>query len=153
MKKVFLFRSPAPVFSLPSLWQNGGARNLFHAGGRFFSASFFTLHRLIAMHTVKKNGKHHELSGYYKALAHPVRLAIIEKLFVGKVNSCNDFVHELSFAQATISEHLRKLKQAGLVTVNRKGPSSEYSLNKQGIRRFIRIQDEMKMLTQSNHPD
>jgi DNA-binding transcriptional ArsR family regulator len=93
-----------------------------------------------------KKVKHYELAIYYKALAHPVRLAIIEKLFVNKVNSCNDFVDELSFAQATISEHLRKLKQAGLVTVNRNGTSSEYSLNKHSFKQFMEMQNGLKYL-------
>jgi DNA-binding transcriptional ArsR family regulator len=106
----------------------------------------FISHRLIAMQAVKNKNKHHELSVYYKALAHPVRLVIIEKLLANKVNSCNDFVNEFPFAQATISEHLRKLKQAGLISVSKNGPSSAYSLNKQGFRRFIKIQEEMKVI-------
>jgi DNA-binding transcriptional ArsR family regulator len=45
-------------------------------------------------------------------------------------------VLELSFARATIPEHLRKLKQAGFVSVSKKGVSSEYRLNKDGLKQF-----------------
>jgi DNA-binding transcriptional ArsR family regulator len=89
--------------------------------------------------------KHNQLSAFYKALAHPARLAIIEMLLCNKACTCNGFLIELSFAQATISEHLRKLKQAGFVSVSEKGSSSEYRVNKQVFRQFMQMQMEMKI--------
>jgi ArsR family transcriptional regulator, arsenate/arsenite/antimonite-responsive transcriptional repressor len=93
----------------------------------------------------KATDKHNQLSAYYKALSHPARLAIIEMLLYHKACTCNGFVIKLPFAQATISEHLRKLKQAGLVSVTEKGSSSEYRVNKQAFRRFMLMQMEMKI--------
>lgn len=90
--------------------------------------------------TKKEIAKHVELSAFYKALANPVRLAIIEKLSITETCICNDFVKELPFAQATISEHLRKLKQADLVSVCEKGSSSQYCLNKQRFKQLIKMQ-------------
>lgn len=89
-----------------------------------------------------KIARHIELSAFYKALAHPARLAIIEKLLVTATCNCNEFVQEFPFAQATISEHLRKLKAAGLISVSEKGSSSEYSLNKQRLRQMIKTQQQ-----------
>ncbi len=98
------------------------------------------------MQAERKKGKYYQLSVFYKALAHPVRLEIVEKLIIDKACTCNEFVRELPFAQATISEHLRKLKLAGLISVNDKGNSSEYSLNQQGFKQFMKTQYEMKFL-------
>ncbi len=88
----------------------------------------------------KRMNKHIELSVFYKALAHPIRLAIIEKLSNTGTCICKDFVNELPFAQATISEHLRKLKHAKLISVCEKGSSSEYTLNKQRFKQLINMQ-------------
>ena len=50
-----------------------------------------------------------------KALGHPVRIAIVEHLLkVGKC-ICNDIVDKLSLAQPTISQHLKELKNVGLI--------------------------------------
>jgi ArsR family transcriptional regulator len=97
------------------------------------------------MYTVKKTGTHIQLSVFYKALAHPARLAIVEILLGTKTCTCSGFVNELPLAQATISEHLRKLKQAGLVCVNEKGSSSQYSLDKQVFKQFMQLQQQVTM--------
>lgn len=53
-------------------------------------------------------------------------------------------MNELPFAQATVSEHLRKLKNVGLITVREKGSASEYILNKQVLKHFMEMQTEME---------
>lgn len=65
-----------------------------------------------------------------KALGHPARVAIIEYLF--KVDSCicGDIVNELPLAQATISQHLKELKNAGLIQGTIEGNAICYCLNK-----------------------
>ena len=52
-----------------------------------------------------------ELARYAKALGHPARIAILEYLL--EANACinGDLVEELGLAQATISQHLRELKE------------------------------------------
>jgi ArsR family transcriptional regulator len=70
-----------------------------------------------------------EMAGILKALGHPARLAIIEHLI--KVNTCicNDLVNELQLAQPTISQHLKELKNAGLIKGNIEGASICYCIN------------------------
>lgn len=65
-----------------------------------------------------------------KALGHPARVAIIEHLL--KVNACicSDIVEELPLAQPTISQHLKELKNAGLIIGNIEGNSVCYCINK-----------------------
>lgn len=64
-----------------------------------------------------------------KALGHPARIAIIEYLL--KVNACicNDIVDELPLAQSTISQHLKELKNAGLIKGEIEGNSVCYCIN------------------------
>jgi len=70
-----------------------------------------------------------KLAALYKALGHPARLQILTKLSVCEPCLCKDFVNDLKWSQATISEHLKKLRKAGLISFNSKGPASLYRLN------------------------
>jgi ArsR family transcriptional regulator, arsenate/arsenite/antimonite-responsive transcriptional repressor len=64
-----------------------------------------------------------------KALAHPARVAIIEHLLKVKACVCGDIVSELPLAQATISQHLKELKNAGVIQGSVEGTSMCYCLN------------------------
>lgn len=67
---------------------------------------------------------------YAKAFAHPARIAIME-LLVKKCNCiCNDLVESLPLAQSSVSQHLKILKDAGLIEGIVKAPAIEYHLNK-----------------------
>ena len=59
-----------------------------------------------------------ELAMMAKALGHPARIAILEHLV--KINQCicGDLVLELGLAQATVSQHLKELKKAGIIKGN-----------------------------------
>ena len=50
-----------------------------------------------------------------KALAHPARIAIIQHLVQSETCICGDLVEELGLAQATISQHLKELKNIGII--------------------------------------
>ena len=64
-----------------------------------------------------------------KALAHPARVAIIEYLL--NTNACinGDLVDELGLAQATISQHLRELKEIGIIQGTIEGARVSYCIN------------------------
>lgn len=66
-----------------------------------------------------------------KAIAHPARVAIIQHLL--KMNACvnGDLVLELGLAQATISQHLRELKEIGIIQGTIEGVSVSYCINPQ----------------------
>lgn len=70
-----------------------------------------------------------ELALMAKALAHPARIAIIEYLI--QSNKCinSDLVEELGLAQATISQHLRELKDIGIIHGSIEGTSIKYCIN------------------------
>ncbi len=61
------------------------------------------------------SAKENRLARYAKALAHPARIAIL-KLLAGKATcQCSDIVDELPLSQSTVSQHLKELKEAGLI--------------------------------------
>lgn len=70
-----------------------------------------------------------ELAAVAKAFAHPARLAIVQHLL--RSNTCvnGDLVQELGLAQATISQHLRELKQTGIIKGNIEGVSVCYCID------------------------
>lgn len=55
------------------------------------------------------------LATMIKALAHPARIAILQHLIKTNACVCGSIVEELGLAQATISQHLKELKNAGLI--------------------------------------
>jgi len=58
-----------------------------------------------------------DLGTLAKALGHPTRVRIIRILRAGEGSTCMALVEALSLAQSTVSEHLRLLREAGIVTV------------------------------------
>jgi DNA-binding transcriptional ArsR family regulator len=55
------------------------------------------------------------IAGYAKALSHPARVAILHLLAQRQSCMCGDIVQELPLSQSTVSQHLKELKQAGLI--------------------------------------
>jgi len=64
-----------------------------------------------------------------KALAHPARIAILQQLIKTNACICGDLVSELGLAQATISQHLKELKTAGIIQGTIEGASVCYCIN------------------------
>lgn len=56
-----------------------------------------------------------QLSTLLKAIAHPARIAILQQIISANAWICGDLVEELGLAQATISQHLKELKNAGII--------------------------------------
>ena len=70
-----------------------------------------------------------DIAKLMKALAHPARIAIIEYLLSIDTCICNDIVDELPLAQPTISQHLKELKQLGLIKGTIEGTSVCYCID------------------------
>jgi predicted transcriptional regulator len=82
------------------------------------------------------NDQQNKLANMMKALAHPARIAIIQHLI--KIDSCicGDLVGELGLAQATISQHLKELKNIGLIKGTIEGASICYCIDKKVYHAF-----------------
>jgi DNA-binding transcriptional ArsR family regulator len=72
--------------------------------------------------------KQNRLAGMLKALAHPARIAIIQHLIKIDACICGDLVDELGLAQPTISQHLKELKNVGLIQGTIEGTSVCYCI-------------------------
>jgi DNA-binding transcriptional ArsR family regulator len=73
--------------------------------------------------------KQNKLASLFKALAHPARLAIIQQLLKADACICGELVNELGLAQSTISQHLKELKNAGLIKGTVEGVSVCYCID------------------------
>ena len=65
--------------------------------------------------TEEFTSRDNKLANYAKALAHPARIAILKLLIQKKSCMCGDIVDELPLSQSTVSQHLKELKNAGLL--------------------------------------
>ncbi len=70
-----------------------------------------------------------ELAVMAKAIAHPARIAILQYLVRKDACVCGDLVEELGLAQATTSQHLKELKNAGIIQGTIEGVSVCYCIN------------------------
>jgi len=70
-----------------------------------------------------------KLASLFKALAHPARIAILQRIMIANTCICGDLVGELGLAQATISQHLKELKNAGLIQGTIEGASICYCID------------------------
>ena len=73
--------------------------------------------------------KQNHLAQMMKAFSNPARIAIIQYLIKTKACVCGDIVDELGLAQATISQHLKELKNAGLIQGTIEGTSVCYCID------------------------
>ena len=76
-----------------------------------------------------------------RALGHPVRLAIVRALAEQEC-CCGDVCRTLPLAQSTISQHLKVLRDAGLLTYGRDGVRSCYGLDPKGFEEVRRAVEE-----------
>ncbi|HWR50391.1 MAG TPA: metalloregulator ArsR/SmtB family transcription factor [Bryobacteraceae bacterium] len=77
-----------------------------------------------------------ELARLAKAIGHPVRVRILRMLSQKEARVCSQIVGELPLAQSTVSEHLRILKEAGLVRSSQDGPRVGYCINYNALRKL-----------------
>jgi DNA-binding transcriptional ArsR family regulator len=79
--------------------------------------------------TSEYSKKEIELAKYAKALAHPARIAILQILLKQQTCICGDIVEELPISQSTVSQHLKELKDAGLIKGEIEGTAICYCIN------------------------
>ena len=70
-----------------------------------------------------------------KALGHPARIAILQFLIKSNSCVCGDIVDQLPLSQSTVSQHLKELKNAGLIKGNIDGPSVCYCIDDKAWKR------------------
>lgn len=78
-----------------------------------------------------------------KALAHPARVRIVELLKAMDRCICGRIVEVLPLAQSTVSQHLKILKEAGLVQGVVEGPCTCYCINRDVLQEFYRMAENL----------
>ncbi len=82
------------------------------------------------------NQKEQDLAAFTKAISHPARIAILKVLAQHNECICGEIVEILPLAQATVSQHLKALKDAGLINGTIDGAKSCYCINWKAFEKF-----------------
>lgn len=80
--------------------------------------------------------KQNKIAILAKALGHPARIAIIEYLLKVDTCICGDIVNELPLAQPTVSQHLKELKNAGLIKGDIEGNAICYCIDEKALEKL-----------------
>ena len=86
-----------------------------------------------------KNKTTCDTSQMCKALGNPIRMRIFKYLKDADKCICGEIVNILPIAQATVSQHLKVLKEAGLINGTICGPSTCYCINKKALKEFKKL--------------
>lgn len=70
-----------------------------------------------------------KIAQFAKALSHPARIAILQALAEKKECLCGDLVVDLPLAQSTVSQHIKALRDIGLIKGEVDGPRSKYCID------------------------
>lgn len=84
-----------------------------------------------------------EFAAVAKAMAHPARVAIVQRLAHGQESVAGDIVRESGLAQSTVSEHLRVLRDAGVLSSRKEGPRVWYQLRADLLRLLARTLEDL----------
>ncbi len=90
------------------------------------------------LYTAQQN----EIALFAKAFGHPARVAILQHLFERKECICGDLVDEIGLAQPTISQHLKELKNLGLIQGAVEGPRVCYCIHRDNWSKMKEIMKE-----------
>jgi len=93
-----------------------------------------------------------QLAALARALAHPARVAIVRYLATTGTCVCGQIVSVLPLAQATVSQHLKVLKEAGLIQGEVDGPRTCYCVNPETLRRFQVLAASLPAPHEPNQP-
>jgi ArsR family transcriptional regulator len=77
-----------------------------------------------------------ELATLAKAVGHPVRVKILRILAQKTTCICGEIADEFDLAQSTVSQHLKALKESGLITGEIDGPRTCYCIDRNALRRL-----------------
>lgn len=77
-----------------------------------------------------------QLSKIFKALGHPTRMKIVEHLIEINTCVCGQIVDIFPYSQSTISQHLKQLKESGIVCGEVEGPKTYFCVDKDILKQF-----------------
>ena len=98
------------------------------------------------------NKKENELADFANAISHPARVAILKEIAKRNTCICGEIVKVLPLAQSTVSQHLKELLKAELITGKVDGVKSCYCINWKTVEKFEKTFKEFFAGTNSNNP-
>jgi len=102
----------------------------------FFALSYKNDNKVAAHKTEEFGKKEQHLAAFAKAISHPARIAILKVLAQRNECVCGEIVEVLPLAQATVSQHLKALREAGLIDGSVEGAKSCYCINWKAFEKF-----------------
>ncbi len=102
-----------------------------------FIVRTFANTQYIFMDKISENNK--QLARYAKALSHPIRVYILELLNNQPCCYSGNLTEDIPVAKSTLSQHLKELKEAGLIKGKLEGPKIKYCINKEnwGVAKYL----------------
>lgn len=91
----------------------------------------FAEKRTIMQYKDKISNKQERLARFAKAMGHPIRIYVLELLSKQSCCYSGDLTDELPIAKSTLSQHLKELKDAGLIQGTIEAPRIKYCINKE----------------------
>jgi DNA-binding transcriptional ArsR family regulator len=80
--------------------------------------------------------QHKELAKVSEALAHPTRIAVLDYILSQEVCLCKDITKRLPIVQSSVSQHIKKLKDAGLIYGEKHGTKTCYCGNQKNLLKY-----------------
>ena len=96
--------------------------------------------------------KENELADFANAISHPARVAILKEIAKQESCICGEIVEVLPLAQSTVSQHLKELLNAGLITGTIDGAKSCYCINWKTFEKFEKTFNDFFTKTNSKNP-
>lgn len=92
--------------------------------------------------------KQNQIATIAKALGHPARIAILDYLLKVDTCICGDIVNEIQLAQPTISQHLKELKNAGIIKGSISGTAICYCVDDKALQIFQKYFNQIELQIQ-----
>ncbi len=92
------------------------------------------------------------LADFANAISHPARVAILNEITKRETCICGEIVEVLPLAQSTVSQHLKELLKAGLITGTVEGVTSCYCINWKTFEQFEKTFNEFFAKANTNNP-
>ena len=96
--------------------------------------------------------KENELANFANAISHPARVAILKQIASREICICGEIVKVLPLAQSTVSQHLKELLKAEIITGEVDGTKSCYCINWKTFEKFEKTFNEFFSKTNFNNP-
>ena len=97
--------------------------------------------------------KENELADFARVIAHPARIAILKEIAKRQECICGEIVEVLPLAQSTVSQHLKELLNAELITGTVDGVKSCYCINWKTFEKFEKTFNEFFIRTKVQNPN